>query len=480
MIIDSSKNYLSEVIDFLPSHCLIDKGMVGCGGTTLELTCPRNSIILVPTRNLVENKVGDGILGVTGMTSNQEIEEYLLSDVPYKKLVGTYDCLPRLIGLNLLDYFLLIDEYHLLFYQYKFRNTAISFLLKNFKLFENWCFMTATALSEFTILEELKDIPIIRYQWEGKAPLEITFSPTASPIKVVEERIKLCLINNWNLHIFINSFKTIKKIVNDFSKLPYRVVCSPNQKDKSELNFQSVNSPVKKINFYTCTAFEGVDIYDKMGKTLVVSDDKIATTMMDISVSIPQIAGRLRNSQYLNQLEYVYNASKHRYLGKNDYEFAVFKAENTRDGNLAVSLFHKGNKDEKRVCVKRFNPIVDYGLYINCSENEIYHDENLVKCDESNYRIFQTLSTLYTQKPLVEIHETQSVVKWKSEIEDLCYKFLVKGHEYTKPELEELLWTYQIIDKPSFENSFIADNFDNFTSRRKTIQGKKYTVYKFY
>lgn len=472
-------NYLSDVINFLPSHCILDKGMVGCGGTTLELTCPRNSIILVPTRNLVENKTKDGYLGVTGLTDREEIEKYLSSDIQYKKIIGTYDCLVKLINYNLLDYFLLIDEYHLLFYQYKFRNPVISFLLQNYTMFKDWCFMTATSLSEFTILEELKDIPIIRYNWKGKAPLEITFSPTAFPIKLVEERIEHCILNNYNLHIFLNSFKSIKKIVNDFDKLDYRVICSPNQKDKSDLNFQSVNSKVKKINFYTCTAFEGVDIFDTMGKTIVLSDDKLVTTMMDISISIPQIAGRLRDSQYLNKIEYIYNATKHRYLGKNPQEFEVFKFENKRDGDLAVSLFNKGNKEEKRVCIRRFNQDTDFGLYINCSDI-IYHDPNLMKCDDSNYRIFQTLSKLYTQKPHIVAKETNFLPTWKSDIEKEAYRIIIKGHEYTKPELEVMLFQAQIIDTQSFSNNFIADNFSNYQTRRKQIQGKKYIVYRFY
>lgn len=480
MKIDSTKKYLSEVIDFLPTHCLLDKGMVGCGGTSLELACPRNSIILVPTRNLVENKVRDGILGITGLTSKEEVEGYLNSNVKFKKIIGTYDSLIRLINYNLLDYFLLIDEYHLLFYQYKFRNPAITFLLSHFREFKNWCFMTATSLSEFTILEELKGIPIIKYEWEGKAPLEITFSPTAFPIRLVEEKIKSCLLNNYNLHIFINSFKTIKKIILDFDKLDYRVICSPNQKDKSNLNFQSVNSKVNKINFYTCTAFEGVDIYDPVGKTIVISDDKLATTMLDISIYIPQIAGRLRDSQFLNQIEYIYNATKHRYLGKNERVFEEFKFENTRDGNAAVSLFEKGNELEKKVCIKRFNPDFDFGLYINSDGLKLYHDSNLVKCDENNFRIFQNLSKLYTQKPQIKIPITNYTAKWKSEIEELAYKFLIKGHEYTKPELEDLFYTYQLIDKKSFKDTFISENFDNFKSRRKTIKGKKYTVYCFY
>ena len=87
MIIDSTKNYLSEVFDFLPSHVLLDKGMTGCGGTTLELTCKRNSLVLVPTVNLVLNKTSDGMLGVTAKTKDSEITEYINSDIHYNNII---------------------------------------------------------------------------------------------------------------------------------------------------------------------------------------------------------------------------------------------------------------------------------------------------------------------------------------------------------------------------------------------------------
>jgi hypothetical protein len=48
--------YLSDFMNKLPSKVLFNKGITGCGGTTVELKSERNSIILVPTKNLVENK----------------------------------------------------------------------------------------------------------------------------------------------------------------------------------------------------------------------------------------------------------------------------------------------------------------------------------------------------------------------------------------------------------------------------------------
>lgn len=480
MIIDSTKNYLSEVFEFLPSHVLLDKGMTGCGGTTLELTCKRNSVILVPTVNLVENKTTPGILGVTARTTDKEITDYIDSSIPYKKIIGTYDSLSRLINLNIKDYFLLVDEYHYLFTYYKFRNSAIKFLLQNYTQFTDWCFMTATPLSDYNILEELKGIKTIKLEWEGKAPLQIKFSPTEFYNKLLDQRIYDCLQNDYNLHIFLNSFATIKKIVTEYDKLPYRVVCSPNQKDKSSLNFQSVNSSVKKINFYTATAFEGVDIFDPKGKTIIVSDSKIISTMMDISINITQIAGRLRNSQWLNEIEYIYSATKHRYLNKNDFQWEQFVNSNRMDGNNILSGFAKLEPQEKTTFIKKFDELELFGAYINHTPSDVYHDPNLLRCDQDNYRIFKNLSNLYTQKPLAQISSVTRISQFKTEIEEIAYQFLIKGHEYTKPELEELFFTKQLINTSTFSTHFIDDNFDNYKSKRKTIKGKKYTVYTFF
>ena len=126
----SDEKYLSNIMDKLPSNCLLNKGVTGCGGTYVELHSNRDSIILVPTINLAQNKYQDGFLIVYGEVSDRKIKEYLDSNIEYKKIIGTYDCLSRLMKYDVLDYFLLIDEYHLLFNSYSYRNTSIVFVLK--------------------------------------------------------------------------------------------------------------------------------------------------------------------------------------------------------------------------------------------------------------------------------------------------------------------------------------------------------------
>lgn len=85
-----------------------------------------------------------------------------------------------------------------------------------------------------------------------------------------------------NLHIFVNSVEFIAKVI-DLAKLTpeqVKVVCSVSG-DNGENNQRKLgreypigqpSDPVKKINFYTSTSFEGCDIYDENGVTFIVSD----------------------------------------------------------------------------------------------------------------------------------------------------------------------------------------------------------------
>ena len=78
-----------------------------------------------------------------------------------------YDSLPKLInifekiGIDVYnECFLLVDEYHVMFNQYSFRNEPITKLLEIASKFTEKTYMTATPLCEEFMIEELKDIPV--------------------------------------------------------------------------------------------------------------------------------------------------------------------------------------------------------------------------------------------------------------------------------------------------------------------------------
>lgn len=107
------------------------------------------------------------ILSIYAGKEQHEIIHYLLTN-DLKKVMLTYDSLPRFIelceaiGKNIYDkFFLLVDEWHILFNSYIFRNPAITDLLKHASLFKEVTYMSATPIEQKYILKELKHLPII-------------------------------------------------------------------------------------------------------------------------------------------------------------------------------------------------------------------------------------------------------------------------------------------------------------------------------
>lgn len=467
-------NYLSNHISELPSNCLLNKGITGCGGTTVELQSKRNSIILCPTRNLVECKAKLGYFKVDGTVTEHQVLTYVNNTEGYKKIVATYDALPKLMKLT--DYFLLIDEYHLLFNEYSFRNHAIIFILKNFRKFNNWCFMTATPLKDEFILEELKDVPKITYKWEDTKLVDMDIIDTYYTTKEV-----LNLINKHsdkNLHIFLNSVKTINNIVNKLNTDNYRIVCSSSVKSRVT-NYTDITSPIKNINFYTSCAFEGCDIYDTNGLGIIVSDTNIATTVLDITTKVRQVCGRLRDSKYKDKVILVINTSKHRYAGvsKSDFENKIQESE--KAGRNIINLYNKGTAEEKLDTASVFSFETYSTKYVNKYNNELFLDLNLKSLDIYNYNL---ISEIYNNSISVLMECTtvfNAEQKEKSKGLDWITK-LVQHKEYTYQELE-------IMFVPLFKQhnlkwdkkNSIKLYFPDHIAKRKQRNGKREMYYQF-
>lgn len=399
-IIKANQNskFLSDVIDNLPSKCLFNKGITGCGGTTLEIESKRDSIILVPNINLVINKtfVYPNLIGVWGETSKTEFQSKLNKGI-FNKIIATYDALPKLIewlGDTIYVYFLLVDEYHILFNSYAFRYKAISFVLQNYTKFTDYCFMTATPLTDYNILEEIKNLPQIEVQWEAAIPVNVTVKNTYFTSKELTSIINNSLNEDYNWHIFINSINTIRSIIKNINTADYRTICSKEaaSKDKSEgkLKVKSINSPICKINFYTATAFEGVDIYDPKGKTIVISDTNIAQSLVDISTLFIQICGRLRDSIYKNEALFICNTNNHRYLKyKTEDDFIKASNEIERKAKIFEQDYLKSEIESQEITQSSWdsNPVFYQSVYLGKCDQNIFYDPNFKKTDKQNFDV---------------------------------------------------------------------------------------------
>ena len=391
-------NYLSEyepLKNGLPKGYLIDKGKVGCGGTTVALEEDDNTIICVPFVSLVHNKVtqynkdSKVILGVYSGIKDNEIIDYIDSKDSKRKIVCTYDQLPRVAKLVGYDWNLLVDELHLLFSQYDFRNKAVKGVLEEFSKFRSWAFLTATPIELDFMLDELKNIPTYKINWEQSETITVTPVKTKQPLATVKKLIFEFLEGKifGNAHIFINSVDSIATLIKNcslnnencraiWSKYNNGEAANYINTCKGVKNSDTLSKP-KKINFYTSTCFEGCDLYDENGKIFIVSEGSKAQTNYDIFTSIRQIAGRIRNTQYRN-IEHIYSLTRY----SEDLTYEEFKAITEKDVDNAKHYTTIVNGDSG-LCgfIKECN-----NPYIYKENGLFVFDPNLLKVDLFNFR----------------------------------------------------------------------------------------------
>jgi len=320
-------SYLGEVEEFkngLPKDCIFNKVKTGCGGTTIALTDSSPTIICVPLTELIDNKINQSnkdkrsypyeILGIYAGFESSDITSYLKRAV-VPKIMVTYDSLMKLSScLNPKDFNLLVDEYHCLLTAYDYRSIACDTVLNNFKKFKSYTFMSATPIPDDFVFTQLKGIEMVETSWTNlRLPKIIGV--------MAEKSLNATLINNvnkflkneikGNAYIFINSLDTIDKVIKecDLDESNTRVIYSRHSErvlNNGIKRSKSSDIP-KRINFLTSSAFEGCDIYDPEGRTIIVTDGARTHTLLDIEMQIVQIIGRIRDTKYTDEIYHIFS-----------------------------------------------------------------------------------------------------------------------------------------------------------------------------
>lgn len=328
-----SKEKLSNLIKDFPDNCYVNKQITGCGGTTLVLRNAVNYVVLVPYINLLKSKVADNqdivdLIGVYGETDSEEITAYLESGAEPKKIVCTYDSLPKLLrtkGFNPKAFKLLVDEAHTLVNLGSFKAATCEFVLQNYTKFASYVFLTATPTKREYFPEALINVPLCTIQWDDVRNVKFNLQNIEQGIGLNNALFGLCydyLLGKieGNAHIFYNSVSEIASVLgklkdvvdketgkNLFDPNDIRVVCSKSGTNQKTFNSRlgtkwasiaDITDPVRKINLYTSTAFEGADVLDEEGQTYIIINGVRDATKVDFHVLVPQIVGRIRNTKY--------------------------------------------------------------------------------------------------------------------------------------------------------------------------------------
>ena len=400
---ETNKPWMTEI----PANCLFNKKQTGCGATELAIRNSIPTIIAMPYVALVKNKTiyrkdAVSVLGVYEGIQEQDIINYAQKHSPLKIAV-TYDSLPRTIraletaGFNpYKELFLLVDEWHVLFNSYSFRHTAIKNLLAEAAKFDKATYMTATPIEQEYVLEELKHLPVCEINWPHLIEVNIRSRQTTKPDRYIIQECRKVLDKglDYNLHIFVNSVEFIAKVI-DLAKLTpeqIKVVCSTSG-ENSENNQRKLGTdypigqpsdPVRKINFYTSTCFEGCDLYDENGVTFIVSDGNKSHTLLDISTLFTQICGRLRDSKYKGEIIHVYSTTKYSRDVTLDEFVASTKSVLAEAEQYAADI--NALPEKSRIKTLSKIPYINE-QYVRIEDCRLVVDKNLANMDIVNFKI---------------------------------------------------------------------------------------------
>ena len=360
---------------------IVNKTKTDVGGTYVAANCSSNYIIVCPFKDLVDSIAADKnnryeVFKCYGGVREYQFRKYIKNNTTYKIAV-TYDSLPKLIGWlsGTEGWKVLIDEYHLILEDMDFRYDAINGLMEEIQKFRHYSFLSATPIDLDFEIDFLKQLPHYKVQWNGVTKITpIRYKVTqltkglARFIQIfLDEGISLPDINGnvskvEELYIFINSVTSIKQIADTLKLNPddVKICCADrirNNKLLGEYQIESVSSPNKKINFFTKKCFQGCNLFTNNGLIIVASDAYRTQTLVDISTTMEQIAGRIRiNDEYQNifrnVIVHLFSTNKN---VMSDEEFEMVMQDKEKEADKLLSGWSKLDKEERQTYIKRMN-----------------------------------------------------------------------------------------------------------------------------
>ena len=339
--------YISEWTgyDFPKNHCIVDKGVTGCGYTEYCLMNNQNVVLCSPRKLLLENKSeqhqGDNnILYLKNEIKNYEdilkfknkIKSFLhicFEDLnePAKLLI-TYDSAHYIVDtlkeLGLLkEFYFIIDEFQSIFLDSYYKREVEFDFVEYLQDCPNVLYLSATPMLEKYLnrIPEFMNLNYYEIDWSGTGVVEniviqrkFARSLPGECIKVVQDYLEgkfpYTYIGNTVLQsteavFYFNSITDIIRVINKLKLTPFQVniICADTKENYDKLH--RIGHDIGKIplkgetnkmfTFCTKTAYIGSDFYSDCASSYVFADPNIDSLALDISLDLPQIAGRQRN-----------------------------------------------------------------------------------------------------------------------------------------------------------------------------------------
>lgn len=320
MITLKKGQYLSNVLDKIPTDCILSKRIPGCGATTLELLTDRNSIIIVPNVPVIKSKEQKfpNMKGVYEDVKVNDVVAYLRGNSRYKIMTtpesfGKIKIACEKCGINIYsEFFLLMDECHQLIKDVYYRKYIV-LPMTDFFRFKNKAMVSATPLGFSD--PRLKNFETIEVRADYNYQQDIMVINTYNTTKAIDEYLDSH--QNRTVCFFVNSIAQIYSIMKHFNLLnDSTVYCAPESISKLREGYDFINayrewdaSTMKRYNFFTGRFFSAFDLeLDYKPDLVMITDPYISPyTMLDVDTDCIQICGRFRNG--INSATHIYRVN---------------------------------------------------------------------------------------------------------------------------------------------------------------------------
>lgn len=446
--------FLTDWNEFELPKGILNKGVTGCGATSVAIEDEHKTIICSPRINLIKNKVGQHkeLLGVFGDVKNDEIMAYLeKTDSP--KIMVTYDSMPRLAKLidDKSDWRVVVDEYQYLLIDSGFRSDKAIALLDVVNEFDYVTYLSATPIADKYIqkMEQFKDVPYTELIWGDMVEkIDVERIVSAKPINNAIEIVRNYQngifpkegdVISKECVIFLNSVTNIANIIHQ-TRLPHEdvnIIVADTEENRKLVrqigkgfdigSIPLKGEPHKMFTFCTSTAFAGCDFYSECASTFVISDNKKVHTSIDIATELAQIAGRQRLAcnPFRKTIVFIYNVD----IGEGDSEVYKQAIEQKFEKSERMAEWKNGAPDDfKKEVIKETSEMQNIKKY---SESYVRYDE---KVDRFTVNRWAYLNELFAYDVQHENYKDSIIVKKQLEKSG----FGIKGEEKRSDYKEQL------------------------------------------
>jgi hypothetical protein len=341
---------LGHSFNYLPFG-IINKNETGIGATTLELSTPRNSIIVEPLKIIASSKVyahtqhvnsqnlkgyaSPGAIYVGSRTSTyrkpvsrRDIKQYHLKS-GYKKIVVVADSLGKVISAIGNDvysqYFLMVDEADAFQIDSVYRS-AMSLVVDHFKKFDadKRALVTATPL-RFSD-PELNSLPQTMFQYDNptKRTIQTVYTETIGETLVIALEKLITAYPSDKILIAYNSPVKCVEIADHLVKEgtitadQVAILCSVNSRTNAGKYYMELDTDKLPctLNFISAAYFSGFDLHENY-RLVSVSNAESPVYMLS-DHKLKQIAGRCRLQLLSETLIYSIRPTRVRDINEQD------------------------------------------------------------------------------------------------------------------------------------------------------------------